>query len=40
VRSHRLIQPINRHAAERAMTDRQSGTHARLPTRQVIVLSD
>jgi hypothetical protein len=33
VGAHRLVQPVHGHAPERPVTDRQRGTHYRLPTR-------
>src|SRR5271156_989088 len=40
VSTHRLIQPVHRHTAERSMTDRQRGAHVTPPYAQPIVLSD
>jgi hypothetical protein len=40
VDAHRLVQPVDRYAAERPMTDRQRGAHVMPPNAQVIVLLD
>jgi hypothetical protein len=35
--AHRLVEPVDGYAAERAMTDRQSGTHRLTPNTHIIV---